>query len=184
MIEEYDLLFTREGICHTIEELKIISEKSGIIKTDEISVDIRTGTDMNARIKPFEYKEELHPLQDWKGKLNTIKVVFPLNSQKMDELYNHKRNISSMYDDSVGLRFSSISKNPDSWDYYHIELNSSPLCENQRIGNIIKNIETYDSKECVRCPSQIKEYCKDLTSILKTYSLPKKIQFEFTGGNH
>ena len=182
-MEEINLFFTREGICDTIEELKIASNKSGIIKIDEISVDIRTGTDINASIKPFEFKEELAPINDWKGKLNTVNVVFPINSGKMNKLYGRKREISSMYGDCLVLRFPSVSNEPDSWDYHKTELYSLPLCKNHRVKKAIESKETYDSGECYHCPNEIKDYCKGITSILKKYSLPRKIKFKFTGVN-
>ena len=183
MMEEINLFFTREGICNTIEGLRLASEKYGFIKIDEISVDIRTGTDLNARIKPFEYKEELAPIKDWKGKLNTVNVVFPLNSGKMDKLYGRKRKISSMYGDCLGLRFPSVSKEPDSWDYHNLELYSLPLCETYRVKKAIENMETYNSDECCSCPEKVKDYCKDINSILSKNALPRNINFEFTGAN-
>ena len=183
MYEKIDLIFTRKGLCNTIEELRLASKKSGFVKMDEIEVDIWSEGGI-AYIDPYKNIEHLAPVSDCKSKLNMVKSTFPFDSNTLDKFYKKPREITNSQIDGLVIRWPTLSEVSDSWDYHKFEIFSYPLCNSYtQVKKTIENKEMYNSKKCNTCQNQIKNYCKDINSIINKNSLPKEIKFKFMGEN-
>ena len=80
------------------------------------------------------------------------------------------------------LNFEPLSKNPDDWDVYELSITGEwSLCGfGEHLAKALKRPSTYSTKTCSVCPEDFRNYCKDVTSILRKYSspLPDNIKIE------
>jgi len=170
-------IFKRKGICSSLEELRDISQKSGIIVIEEITLDIWPTKDIMAKVKPYKSREGLAPINDWKGKLGAVELSLPFIdkvNKKLDKIYGTDGS------KEIVFRWWETPQNCESWDYYDLTLFGRSLCESsgKQINKAIDTPDSYNSKLCHSCSQDIKNYCKSLSSIINKYALPREIEIK------
>lgn len=183
--KETKLLFTKNGICESLEEIRITSYKTGLFKVNEIELNISPEKYLNAEIKPYKGMEDLQLIKDWKGPIYQIGLDLPLKdkvNKKLDKLYGPSKLEFFDYEEKdYGMFWTALSEKSGAWDYYDLTLSGRSLCDNEwnQINKTIHNPDVYNSDMCHNCSKELKNYCSDVTSILNNYSLslPKRIKF-------
>lgn len=182
---ETKLLFTKNGICESLEEIRKESYKTGLFKINEIELSISPTKGLNAEIKPYKEMEDLQLIKDWKGPVFQIGLDLPLKdkvNKKLDKLYGPSKVefLKDYREKDFGMFWTALSEKPGAWDYYDLMLSGRSLCDNEwkQINKTIHNPDVYNSDMCQNCSEELKSYCSDVTSILNKYSLslPKRIK--------
>lgn len=183
--KETKLLFTKNGICESLEEIRKTSYKAGLFKVNEIELSISPTGSLNAEIKPYKGVEDLQLINDWKGPVFQIGLDLPLTdivNDKLDKLYGSgKVEFLTDYETKdFGMFWTALSEKQGAWDFYDLTLSGRSLCDKEwdQINKVINNSDAYNSDMCKNCSKEFKSYCSDVTSILNEYSLslPKRIK--------
>jgi hypothetical protein len=183
------LLFTKNGICESLEEIRKASYKTGLFKINEIELSISPTEDLNAEIKPYKNKEDLQLIKDWKGPVHQIGLDLPLKdkvNKELDKEYGPSKVefLKEYKEKDFGMFWTALSDKPEAWDYYDLTLSGRSLCDNEwkQINKKISDPDTYNSGICQNCSKELKSYCNDVTSILNKYSLSLQKRIKIT--NH
>jgi hypothetical protein len=178
-----ELVFKRNGVCDSLEEIRKTSHNSGVVKMDEIGLYIWPTEDLEAEVKPYEDIKDLKPINDWKGPIQQISLHLPLIdkvNKKLDKLYGPDE-LYPLADEAAsyfGMWWSPTSEKLESWDYYGFSFSGRSLCDKKgdQLNKALNTSTTYESDMCNNCSNELKDFCKEITSILNKYSLPKKIK--------
>ncbi len=150
---------------------------------DEVKLYVWPTEDLKAEIKPYEDVKDLEPINDWKGPIHDISIELPLKdkvNKKLDRLYGPDELFPLAEENALyfGMWWSPTSEKPESWDYYGFSFSGRSLCDKKgdQLNKALNTSATYESDMCSNCSKESKNFCKNLTSILNKYSLPKKIK--------
>ncbi len=176
MYVETDRIFKRRDLFDSLEEIRKVSGKSGIVKMNGIKISINPIEDLWMFIEPYRGVEDFQLFEGWKNVIDGIYMDLPPTDEankKLDKVYGESYDIILKKPDPLfELSFEPISKNPYGWDNYKLTFSGRRLCdfEGKHLAKALEKPNTYNSKKCCVCPEDFKNYCKDVTSILNKYS--------------
>lgn len=183
--EETKLLFTKNSICESLEEIRKASYKAGLFKVNKIELSISPTEGLNAEIKPYKGVDDLQLIKDWKGPVFQIGLDLPLTdivNKKLDRLYGPSKIefLTDYEEKDFGMFWTALSEKSGAWDFYDLTLSGRSLCDKEwkQINKVINKPEVYNSDMCQNCSKELKSYCSDVTTILNEYSLklPKRVK--------
>jgi len=177
VVYEIDRIFKRKDLFNSLDEIRRVSEKSGIINMDELKVSINPVDDLWMTIEPYKGTEDFELLNNWKNTIDGIYVGLPAKEKtrkKVNKIYGKSIGVLEKSDTLFDLSFKPLSINPYSWENYSLNILGGTPCKykDKYIIKALKNPNIYNSKTCSKCLDEVRNYCKDITSILNKYSTP------------
>lgn len=196
-----DLTFTKKGMYKTIDELRIISDKSGFIQMDGVNILVFHGGEP-IEIKPYKKMKDFKVIEDKPAMYDTMEVItFTLPVKKsmnleLDRVFLYGKDLEDEWKEDIKDEdYQHINEIPFHWrrlwegiikikgenrrfsngEYWKLIIDQEEgrsLCDNH-INDVIHDYNNYNYGDCKICPLEFKKYCQDITRALKKYGLPK-----------